>query len=412
MAYAAIMGFGTVGSGVFNILRQNTALIEKQFGERIEVKRVLDLRSFPGTSVAPFLTNDANDVINDDEISVVVEVMGGLNPAFEYTTRALRSGKHVVTSNKELVSVHGAELMATAAENNVRYIFEGSVGGGIPVLRPLKHTLLTETVSQVAGILNGTTNYILSLMREHGAGFDESLRDAQSRGYAERDPSADIDGFDACRKLAILLSICVGKQINFSKIPTEGISGLTKDDFAFAAASGNTIKLIAKGEICGDKIDAVVAPMVLPRESQLGVIDDVYNAVSITFSAVDNIVISGRGAGKDPTAGAIISDIAEALRDTDSAPLWSQDEAALSPPGEAINSRLVRLWASDAKGARALVEGVFSTDDLIWIDAEVPNQMAFFTPPLKEPDFAEKSNELNQIPGVFVKNSLRLLAVR
>jgi len=412
MAYAAIMGYGVVGSGVFSVLRENAAFIEKQLGMPLSVKRILDLRSFSGGDAAPLLTHDAEDIINDTEINIVVEAMGGLNPAFEYTMRALRAGKHVVSSNKELVSVHGAELMAAAAANHARYMFEASVGGGIPIIRPLKHMLLTESVSQAAGILNGTTNYILSMMREHNAGFDETLKDAQRRGFAERDPSADVDGFDACRKLAILLSICVGRYVNFSKIPTEGISAVTKDDFTFASAAGDTIKLIARADIRDNVIDARVAPMVLSKESPLGVVNGVYNAVSFTFSAIDNILLSGRGAGKYPTAGAIISDMAEALRITEAAPMWSGAEAALSAPGEAIDARMVRMSYTDAQAARDAAERVFQTNDLIWIDAGIPNQTAFFTPPLKESEYDAKIRALSRAPGISVKNSFRLYAVR
>ena len=412
MAYAAIMGYGTVGSGVFGVLRENAAFIEKQLEMPLSVKRVFDMRSFPGDDAADCLTHNVEDIINDEEIEIIVESMGGLNPAFEYTMRALYAGKHVVTSNKELVSVHGAELMAAAEKNGRRYMFEASAGGGIPIIRPLRHMLLTESVSQAAGILNGTTNYILSMMREHNAEFDETLRDAQNRGFAERDPSADIDGFDACRKLAILLSICVGKQVNFSKIPTYGISGVTKDDFKFAAAAGDTIKLVAKGDIYDSAIDAMVAPMVLPAASPLGVVNGVYNAASFTFSAIDNILMSGRGAGKYPTAGAIISDMAEALRIPEAAPLWSEEEAALSAPGEAVNAWMARLSYEDPQVARTSAERVFRTDGLIWIDAGIPNQTAFFTPPVRECEYAGMIRMLGQTPGLRVENSLRLYAVR
>ncbi|MDR2649060.1 MAG: homoserine dehydrogenase [Clostridiales bacterium] len=412
MAYAAVLGYGVVGSGVFGLLRQNAALIEKRMGEPIAVKRVLDLRSFPGDSVEPFLTHDAEDIINDAEIGVVAEAMGGLNPAYEYSMRALRAGKHVVTSNKELVSVHGAELMAAAAEYNVCYLFEASVGGAIPVIQPLKHMLLTESVSQVAGILNGTTNYILTQMREHDAGFAETLKDAQDRGYAERDPSADIDGFDACRKLAILLSVCLGKYVNYSKIPTEGIAGITSDDFAFAAVSGNTIKLIARADIKGSAVEASVAPMILSKDSRLGVVGDVYNAVSFTFDAKDNILLGGRGAGKYPTAGAIVSDMAEALRRGCETPAWTRDEAALSAPDEVISTRMIRYTFTEQQKSRATVHRVFGTEDLIWANAGILGQAAFFTRPMKEREFACRINLLKSMPDIGVKSTLRLYAGR
>ncbi|MDR1559530.1 MAG: hypothetical protein LBS84_07515, partial [Clostridiales bacterium] len=249
-------------------------------------------------------------------------------------------------------------------------------------------------------------------MREHGAGFEETLKDAQSRGYAERDPSADIDGFDACRKLAILLSICLGKYINFSKIPTEGISEITADDFAFAEASGNTIKLIAKADIKDGVIEAAVAPMILSRDSRFGVVDDVYNAVSLTFDAKDNILLSGRGAGKYPTAGAIVSDMAEALRFGNEAPAWSADEAELSSAGEVINTRMVRYTFTDRQKARKAAETLFGMDDLIWAEADIPDQAAFYTPPMKEREFAEKIGLFKETFGVGVRSALRLYVGR
>ena len=412
MAYAAILGYGVVGSGVHNVLEQNVEMIKKKIGEPILVKRVLDLRSFPGDSVESILTHDPEDILSDKEIGIVVESMGGLNPAYEYSRRALSAGKHVVTSNKELVSVHGAELMRLAEENNVKYLFEASVGGGIPVIRPLRHWLLTESVSEVAGILNGTTNYILSLMSQYGGEFGETLKDAQDRGYAERDPSSDVEGFDACRKLAIILSLCTGKYVNFSKIPTEGISGITKDDFAFAAAADSTIKLIAKGVIRGDEIEAIVAPMLLLKNTQLATVNDVYNAASFTFNATDDVLFYGKGAGKNPTAGAVISDISEALLGGKYTAMWSQDEVVLSKLSDSNNTRMVRLDCNDVKEARISVEKVFERSDLIWVDAGLQNQIAFYTPPIKESECSRKIDTLNQMQGISVKQSLMLYTGR
>ena len=412
MAYAAILGYGVVGSGVHGVLEQNADMIKKKLGEPVLVKRVLDLRSFPGDSVESILTHDSEDIFSDKEIGIVVETMGGLNPAYEYSKQALSAGKHVITSNKELVSVHGAELMSLAAQNNVKYLFEASVGGGIPVIRPLRHWLLTEGVSEVAGILNGTTNYILSLMSKYGEGFDETLKDAQDRGYAERDPSSDIEGFDACRKLAIILSICTGKHVNFSKIPTEGISGITNHDFAFAAAADSTIKLIAKGVIRGNEIDAVVAPMLLLKSTQLATVDDVYNAASFTFNATDDVLFYGKGAGKNPTAGAVISDISEASQSGNYASMWSPDEAVVSKLSEATNTRMVRLASNDLKGARLSVEKVFERSDLIWVEAGIANQIAFYTPPIKEIECSSKIDTLNHMQGISVKQSLILYTGR
>jgi len=412
MAYAAILGYGVVGSGVHGVLEQNAEMIKKKLGEPVLVKRVLDLRSFPGDSVESILTHDSEDILGDKEIGIVVETIGGLNPAYEYSKQALSAGKHVITSNKELVSVHGAELMSLAAENNVKYLFEASVGGGIPVIRPLRHWLLTESVSEVAGILNGTTNYILSLMSKFGDGFDETLKDAQDRGYAERDPSADVEGFDACRKLAIILSLCTGKHINLSKIPTEGISRITKDDFAFAAEDNNTIKLIAKGVIRGDEIEAVVAPMLLLKDTQLATVNDVYNAASFTFNATDDVLFYGRGAGKNPTAGAVISDISEALQSGTYDAMWTSDEAVLTNFSESTNTRMVRLASNDVKEARLAVEKVFERSDLIWVDAGIPNQIAFYTPPIKESEYSSKIDKLNHMQGISVKQSLMLYTGR
>ncbi|MDR1913648.1 MAG: homoserine dehydrogenase [Clostridiales bacterium] len=408
MRNAAIMGYGVVGSGVFELLRDSDVLVKK-LGRHISVKKVLDLRSFPGDIVEPFLTHEPDEILNDDSITIVVETMGGLNPAYEYTKQALSSGKHVITSNKELVSVHGSELLSIANENNSRYLFEASVGGGIPIIRALKHTLLSEEVSQITGILNGTTNYILTQMYSLGLSFADTLRQAQELGFAEREPSSDIEGFDASRKLAILLSLCVNKQVNYSRIPTEGISQLTYADFICASKYGSVIKLIGRGDIKDGVIEAIVAPfLVQSGASILAEVGDVYNAITITSSMSDDNTFYGKGAGKLPTAGAIVGDIADILTGNLETVEWGADEAEMAEPTDAIYSWMVRATATKEK-IHAAARGLL--DDSYFFEPGIENQTSFVTLPLKHGDFLSLLTNLRS-EGVTIENTLRIFADR
>jgi len=309
MKKIAILGFGVVGSGVAEVLTQNKALIEKKLGERIEIKYILDLRDFPDSPFADKVIHDFDTILNDPEISIVAEMMGGSHPAYDFSKASLLAGKHVVTSNKEVVAKFGTELLCIAKENGVRYLFEASVGGGIPIIRPMNNDLVSNKITSIDGILNGTTNYILTQMSENGTSFEDALKDAQAKGYAEADPTADVEGFDAARKIAILSALAFGKCIPIEKISTQGISKIKPEDFSIAKKNGYTIKLIAHAELIEDKIHASVSPRFVPLSNPLAHISDVYNGILVGANMLDKVLFYGKGAGKLPTASAVVADI-------------------------------------------------------------------------------------------------------
>lgn len=314
MAKVAIMGYGTVGSGVYDIIRMNAAKLNNSSGEEIDIKYILDIRDFDDHPEKELFTKDVNDIINDDEVSVVAEVMGGLHPAYEFTKNLLLAGKSVVTSNKELVATYGSELIEIAGEKRVNYLFEASVGGGIPVLRPLACCLAANNIKKIAGILNGTTNYILYQMITNSKSFDTALKDAQANGYAERNPAADIEGHDACRKIAILASLASGYEVDYSEISTEGITNISLDDVKCAGELDSVIKLIGYAEFLENgKVYAHVAPMMIKRGAMLSGVDDVFNAVLINGDAVGDVMFYGPGAGKLPTASAVVADVVDCI---------------------------------------------------------------------------------------------------
>ena len=316
MANIAIMGFGTVGSGVYEIVKKNFAVLKQNAnGEEIKVKRILDIRDFSSHEDAPLFTKNFEDILNDDDITVVVEVMGGLHPAYEFTKELLEHGKSVVTSNKELVATYGTELLKLACDKNENYLFEASVGGGIPVIRPIHQCLTANRVERIAGILNGTTNYILNEMIEKGKSFESALSDAQSKGYAEKNPAADIEGHDACRKIAILASLASRKFVDYRNIVTEGIVDISLEDVKYAESCGKVIKLIGYAEFDeNDKLFSIVCPMLVDKSSPLACVNGVYNAVMITGDSVGDVMFYGKGAGKLPTASAVVADVIDAVK--------------------------------------------------------------------------------------------------
>lgn len=315
MAKVAIMGFGTVGSGVYDIIETNSDKLCRNSGEEVELKYILDIRDFNEHPKKELFTKDFNDILNDDEVSVVAEVMGGLHPAYEFTKQLLLSGKSVVTSNKELVATYGTELLKIANENNVNYMFEASVGGGIPIIRPLHQDMTANRIEKIAGILNGTTNYILNEMIEKGKSFDDALKDAQNNGYAERNPAADIEGHDACRKIAILTSLASGVEIDYNNIETEGITGVTLEDVKYANSIKAVIKLIGYSEVMENgKIYSIVAPMIVPKTNLLSHVNGVFNAIMVKGNCVGETVYYGAGAGKLPTASAVVADIVDSIK--------------------------------------------------------------------------------------------------
>lgn len=317
MKKIAILGFGVVGSGVAEVLTQNKSIIENKINEQIEIKYILDLRDFPDSPFADKVVHDFNLILNDSEVSIVAEMMGGSHPAYDFSKAALLSGKHVVTSNKEVVARFGTELLKIARENNVRYLFEASVGGGIPIIRPMINDLASNKITSIDGILNGTTNYILTQMNEYGTSFSSALKDAQAKGYAEADPTADVEGIDAARKIAILSSLAFGKCVSADEISREGITNITVDDFAVAKALGYTIKLIGHSELINGKIYASVSPCFVPKSNPLAHISDVYNGILVGANMLDKVLFYGKGAGKLPTASAVVADIIDIVEKMD-----------------------------------------------------------------------------------------------
>ena len=309
------MGHGVVGSGVAEILTTHKQKLFASLGEEIYVKKILDLREFPDSPLADRFTKSFDEIINDREIRVVAEVMGGLNPAYDYVKQCLKAGKSVVTSNKELVAAHGAELLSIAKEENVNFLFEASVGGGIPIIRPMSQCLVANIVYEIAGILNGTTNFILTKMITEGMQFDDALKLAQDLGFAERNPAADIEGHDACRKICILASLAFGKHVYPNAVHTEGITKITLEDVQYAGNFGCVIKLIGKVKcLDGGKIDIIVAPMFVPKHSQLANIDNEFNGIMVRGDCTDDVVFYGKGAGKLPTASAVVADIVDCCK--------------------------------------------------------------------------------------------------
>lgn len=316
MTKVAILGFGTVGSGVAEVLTGNGEEIARRIGSQVSLKYILDVRDFPGSPFEDRFVKDFAVIENDPEVDVVVETIGGATIALEFTQRALKAGKSVVSSNKELVATHGYELLQLAKEHGVSYLFEASVGGGIPILRPLTTCLAANRLEEVTGILNGTTNYILTRMIRAGLTFDQALAEAQANGYAERDPSADVDGHDACRKICILAALSFGRHVYPQQVPTEGIRGVSLADVAYADSCGYKIKLLGRAiREEGDKVCAFVAPHLVPCQEPLAGVEDVFNAIAVRGNAVGDVMFYGRGAGKLPTASAVVADVADIARD-------------------------------------------------------------------------------------------------
>jgi len=310
----AVLGFGVVGSGVVHVLDKNASGISQNAGQEIEVKYILDIREFPDNPYKHLFSKDFETILNDPEIAIVVEAIGGVGAALDYTQRCLKAGKSVVTSNKELVAEFGSELLKLAMDKNVNYLFEASVGGGIPVIRPLAQCMTANIITEIYGILNGTTNYILTDMEKNGADFSTALLEAQKKGYAESDPTADIEGHDTCRKICILSSLAFGKHIYPRQVPTTGITGVTIADMRYASGLGYEIKLLGRARAVGDKVSVYVAPHLVSKDYLLSGVNDVTNGVVVRGNAVGNVVFCGAGAGKLPTASAVVADVIDAVK--------------------------------------------------------------------------------------------------
>lgn len=398
MVNIAVLGYGTVGSGVVEVINTNHDIVNRRAGQEINVKRVLDLREFPGDPVENILTHDFEDILNDDDISVVVEVMGGVEPAYTFVKKCMLAGKSVATSNKELVAVHGPELIRIAREGNINFFFEASAGGGIPVIRPLNTSITADEVTEITGILNGTTNYILTKMDKEGADYATVLKQAQELGYAERNPEADVEGGDACRKIAILTSLVYGKNLDYNRIHMEGITKITTDDFKYADKIGYSVKLVGTTRKTDGKLYSYVAPVMLPHDNPLAKIDDVYNGILVHGNALDDVMFYGKGAGKLPTASAVVSDVVEAVRNTGRhVPVIWDDEAL--EMGEFKDSSSRFFVRTDEKD-EAAIKAVFG--DVQYVDSDL-NEKAFVTAVITEGEFEACCNK------IVVKSALRVL---
>ena len=393
----AVLGYGTVGSGVVEVLEVNRDLITRRAGREIDVKYVLDLRDFPGQKIQEKIIHDYNVILNDPEIEIVVEVMGGVEPANTFVSKALQAQKSVVTSNKALVAKHGSELLATARKNHVNFLFEASVGGGIPILRALGSSLTADEIEEIAGILNGTTNYMMTKMFYEGADYETVLKEAQANGYAEADPTADVEGYDACRKIAILSSIISGKEVEFEEIYTEGISKITVEDMLYAKAMKMTIKLIAECKREGDRLSACVAPVMLPAEHPLYSVNDVFNAVFVKGNMLGDAMFYGSGAGKLPTASAVVADvIAAALnQDKDVMNFWTGEKLELEDRRDTSRRFLVRM-AGNKEELQNRILADFG--DVTFVQPEgLTGEFGFVTPVMTEGCYERKADSYEEI---------------
>lgn len=390
---AAVMGYGTIGSGVVEVLNTNQDSIAKRAGDVIEVKYVLDLRDFPGDPIQEKIVHDYQVIARDPEVKIVVETMGGVEPAYTFVKAMLEAGKHVTTSNKALVADKGAELIALAREKNVNFLFEASVGGGIPIIRPLNCCLTADEIEEITGILNGTTNYMLTKMSEEGSEFEDVLKDAQEKGYAEKDPAADVEGYDACRKIAILTSLVCGQQVDFNDIHTEGITKISATDIKYAKAMGRTIKLLATSRRVGDSYCAMVSPCMLAPEHPLYPVSDVFNAIFVHGNVLGDAMFYGSGAGKLPTASAVVADMVDIAKHihTNISLEWSSRKVDLVDYKNATNRFFVRTADSEADVKAAFGEVEF-------VKAEgVTGEIGFVTGTMTEADYEEKAAKLSGV---------------
>ena len=391
----AVMGYGTIGSGVVDVLEINKEAIEKRAGESIEVKYILDLREFPGDPYEDLIVHDYKTIVNDPEIGIVVEAMGGVEPAYTFVKEMLLAGKQVATSNKNLVAAKGAELIAIARERNLNFMFEASVGGGIPIIRPLNNCLTADEIEEITGILNGTTNYMLTRMANEGVSFADVLKDAQDKGYAEKDPTADVEGYDPCRKIAILTSLVCGQQIDYEDIYTEGITKITTEDFAYAKAMDASIKLLASSKRVGDSYQCMVAPFMLPKSHPLCNVNDVFNGVFVHGNVLGDAMFYGSGAGKLPTASAVVADVVDMTKHagTNVYVEWKPEKLEIVDYKLSTNSFFVRTTSSKAE-----IEAVFGK--VSYVENVVNNEIGFKTGEMTEVDFEEKSAKINMVHRV------------
>lgn len=403
MIQVAVLGYGTVGSGVVEVIEKNKEMVNKKAANELNVKYILDLRDFPDDPyAADKVVHDFGLIVEDKEVQIICETMGGVGAAYQFTKQALEAGKSVCTSNKELVAKHGPELLEIAKSHNCNYLFEASVGGGIPIIRPLNYSLTAEKIEAITGILNGTTNYILSKMDKDGADFETVLKEAQDKGYAERNPEADVEGHDACRKIAILSSLMLGKNVDSEKIFTEGITKITAEDFLYAREAGYSIKLLAVSKALEDGTAlAMVSPCMISKDNPLAMVNDVFNAVLVTGNMLGDSMYYGRGAGKLPTASAVVSDVIDCARHQGKVItcFWDREDANLADVMETQRAFFVRAKSGEMEA----VQAAFPGGKVISIEGRTED-FGYFTPVMKERDFQASYEKL----GAGMLNRIRL----
>ncbi|MBQ6128146.1 MAG: homoserine dehydrogenase [Lachnospiraceae bacterium] len=399
MTDIAVLGYGTVGSGVVEVIDKNSKSIGMKAGDEIRIKYVLDLRDFPGDRVESVLVHDFDVILSDPSVRIVVEVMGGVEPAYTFVKKSLLAGKSVCTSNKELVAKHGPELISIARKKGINFLFEASVGGAIPVIRPINSSLTADAILQIKGILNGTTNYILTQMADEGWEFDKALETAQKLGYAERDPEADIEGYDACRKIAILSSLAYGRNVDFEKIYTEGISKITATDICYAKKLGCAVKLLASSEYDDGKYYAMVAPFLVRSTHPLYSVNGVYNAIFVNGESIGDVMFYGSGAGKLPTACAVVADVVDAAKHLDKHiyTFWSEEDLELTGIENATRSFFVRM-SGKPEEQKDRIEAAFAGAQMLTVD-EDPDGFGFVTGPVTEKEFNERLKDLTGVKG-------------
>lgn len=398
MVNIAVLGYGTVGSGVVEVINTNGVRINQRIGDELNVKYVLDLRDFPGDPIQEKLVHDFDVIVSDPDVQIVVEVMGGIEPAYTFVKRSLLAGKSVATSNKALVAKHGAELLSIAREQNINFLFEASVGGGIPIIRPLNSSMTADEIEEITGILNGTTNYMLTKMFYEGAEYDEVLKEAQAKGYAERNPEADVEGHDACRKIAILSSLISGQQVDFEDIYTEGITNITKQDMMYAKEMGMTIKLLASSKRDGDHLHAIVAPYLLDSSHPLYSVNDVFNAIFVHGNVLGDAMFYGSGAGKLPTASAVVADVVDEAKHLhrNIMTMWKSDKLELLPIKNTCKRFFVRI-KGDADAMKAYLESCFGPVEIVRAEG-LDGEFGFVTGKMTEGKYETIAKEF---PGIL-----------
>ena len=398
MINIAVMGYGTVGSGVVEVINTNGARINQRIGDELNIKYVLDMKDFPGDPVQEKIVHDFETIVSDEDVQIVVEVMGGIEPAYTFVKRCLQAGKSVATSNKALVAKHGAELLSIAAEHDINFLFEASVGGGIPIIRPLNSSLTADEIEEITGILNGTTNYMLSKMFYEGADYDTVLKEAQANGYAERNPEADVEGYDTCRKIAILTAMATGKEVDFEDIQTEGITKITDVDFKYADKMGTSIKLFGTSRMNGDQVFAWVAPLMIGKSHPLYAVNDVFNGIMVKGNMLGTSMFYGSGAGKLPTASAVVADIIEEAKNLHhNIPLgWTSEKQVSQPMEDSSHKYFVRI-SGVYESQKDKLQELLGTCQVITLEGA--DEFALLTEVLNEKQFRDAKADFEAADG-------------